>query len=91
MYILRLISKTYYFYVLLRQKYLDRNITEDSYAEITWYQDMLSRLEEDSPVYSKYCMLIEGFREVGRAFYSKKKKSSNNFGRLSYQQKPRIL
>ena len=26
MYILRLISKTYYFYVLLRQKYLDRNI-----------------------------------------------------------------
>ena len=26
MYILRLISKTYYFYVLLWQKYLDRNI-----------------------------------------------------------------
>ena len=42
-----------------KEKYLDRNFIEDSYAEITWHQDMLSRMEEDSPVYSNYRTLIE--------------------------------
>ena len=42
-----------------KEKYLDRNFIEDSYAEMTWHQDMLSRMEEDSPVYSNYRTLIE--------------------------------
>jgi hypothetical protein len=41
-----------------KEKYLDRNFVEDPYASVI-YPDMLSRMEEESPVYSNYRKLIE--------------------------------
>ena len=40
-----------------KEKYLDRDFLEDSYVSV--YPDMLSRMEEESPVYSNYRKLIE--------------------------------
>ena len=42
-----------------KEKYLDRNFIEDPNASVIFYPDMLSRMEEDSPVYSNYRTLIE--------------------------------
>ena len=42
-----------------KEKYLDKNFIEDPYAPLIIYPDMLSRMEEDSPVYSNYRTLIE--------------------------------
>ena len=41
-----------------KDKYLDNNFVEDPNASVI-YPDMLSRMEEDSPVYSNYRKLIE--------------------------------
>ena len=37
-----------------RNMYIDKNFTEDPLAEITIYTDALSRMEEESPLYSNY-------------------------------------
>ena len=42
-----------------KEKYLNRNFIEDPNASVIFYPDMLSRMEEDSPVYSNYRTLIE--------------------------------
>ena len=41
-----------------KEKYLNKNFIEDPYAPVIIYPDMLSRMEEDSPVYSNYRTLI---------------------------------
>ena len=78
-----------------KEKYLDRNINEDSYAEITWYQDMLSRLEEDSPMYSKYRMLIEqkpkGCVQVDFAIGSKLKRFEIEFELDLFHQRSKAI
>ena len=42
-----------------KEKYLNKNFIEDPYAPVIIYPDMLSRMEEDSPVYSNYRTLIK--------------------------------
>ena len=42
-----------------KEKYLDKNFIEDPYAPAIIYPDMLSRMEEESTVYSNYRKLIE--------------------------------
>ena len=78
-----------------KEKYLDRNIIEDSYAEITWHQDMLSRLEEDSPVYSNYRTLIEqkpkGCVEVEFAIGSKLKRFEIEFELDLFHQRSKAI
>ena len=42
-----------------KEKYLSKNFIEDPYAPVIIYPDMLSRMEEDSPVYSNYRALAK--------------------------------
>ena len=46
------------FHLPLRNEYIDKGFIEDPYAPVITYEDMLSRMEEESPMYSIYRFLI---------------------------------